>query len=234
MDATVNKKTYIRGDIFMIQKWISSILAGGFIAMGAMVYLSVPNALVGSLLFATGIFLVLNLHNMLFTRVCPLMVYVHQYNWGDMGIAWLGNGIGAFLAAWAVSLTRLGNTLGEAVADISETKLGDSPLSLFVLGIFCAFFVSFAVLVGAKQKQGSFGQIFYVWLFITAFVFCGFEHIVADMFYISCYALNYGVQVFDVAKVLVCVTAGNIAGGLFIAWAVRELDKNREQTLGVR
>ena len=29
MDATVNKKTYIRGDIFMIQKWISSILAGG-------------------------------------------------------------------------------------------------------------------------------------------------------------------------------------------------------------
>ena len=53
----------------------------------------------------------------------------------------------------------------------------------------------------------------------------------ADMFYISCYALNYGVQVPDVVKVLVCVTAGNIAGGLFIAWAVRELDRNREQAL---
>ena len=217
----------------MIQKWISSILAGVFISMGAMVYLSIPNTLVGSLLFSTGIFLVLNLHNMLFTRVCPVMVYARQYNWSDMGIAWLGNGIGAFLAAWAVSLTRLGNTLGEAVADIGEIKLGDSPLSLFVLGIFCAFFVSFAVLVGAKQKQGSFGQIFYVWLFITAFVFCGFEHIVADMFYISCYGLSYGVQVFDVVKVLTCVTAGNTAGGLFISWAVRELDKRREQTMDV-
>lgn len=54
-------------------KWVSSIMAGIFIAMGAMVYLSVPNTLIGSMLFATGIFLVLNLHNMLITRVCPLM-----------------------------------------------------------------------------------------------------------------------------------------------------------------
>lgn len=218
----------------MTQKWISSILAGVFIAMGAMVYMSIPNALAGSLFFATGIFLVLNLHNMLFTRVCPLMVYDHQYNWQDMGIAWLGNGIGAFLAAAAVSFTRFGSTLAEAVAEIGGTKLGDSPLSLFILGILCAFFVAFAVLVGAKQQQGSFGQIFYVWLFITAFVFCGFEHIVADMFYISCYALNYGAHVLDVIKVLVSVTAGNIAGGLFIAWAVRELDKNRVQAVSAR
>ena len=49
-------------------KWVSSIMAGIFIAMGAMVYLSVPNTLIGSMLFATGIFLVLNLHNMLITK----------------------------------------------------------------------------------------------------------------------------------------------------------------------
>ena len=136
----------------MIQKWISSILAGVFISMGAMVYLSIPNTLVGSLLFSTGIFLVLNLHNMLFTRVCPLMVYARQYNWSDMGIAWLGNGIGAFLAAWAVSLTRLGNTLGEAVADIGEIKLGDSPLSLFVLG-YSALFLSRLPYSWARNKS---------------------------------------------------------------------------------
>ena len=65
--------------IEMISKWISSIMAGAFISMGAMVYLSIPNAAVGSLFFAAGIFLVLNLHNMLFTRVCPLIVYDGQY-----------------------------------------------------------------------------------------------------------------------------------------------------------
>ena len=42
----------------MKEKWISSIMAGIFIAMGAMVYLSVPNNLIGSMFFATGIFLV--------------------------------------------------------------------------------------------------------------------------------------------------------------------------------
>ena len=207
----------------MMGKWISSVMAGVFIAMGAMVYLAIPNALVGSLFFSTGIFLVLNLHNMLFTRVCPLMVYNRGYNWGDAGIAWIGNGIGTFLAAWTISFTRFGDTLGEAVKKIGESKLGDSPLSLFILGIFCAFFVAFAVLVGAKYKQGSLGQIFYVWLFITAFVFCGFEHIVADMFYLSCCWLQYGIDGLEALKVLALVTAGNLAGGMFIAWAVRSL-----------
>ena len=218
----------------MMQKWVSSIMAGVFISMGAMVYLSIPNPLFGSLFFPTGIFLVLNLHNMLFTRVCPLLVYDQQYNWADMVIAWIGNGVGAFLTASAVSITRFGNTLGDAVKEIGETRLGDDPTSLFILGMLCAFFVAFAVLVGARQEQGSFGQIFYVWLFITAFVFCGFEHIVADMFYISCYALNYRVQAPDVIKVLVCVTAGNITGGLLIARVVRELDKSREKALNIR
>ena len=88
--------------------------------------------------------------------------------------------------------------------------------------------MAFAVLIGAKQEKGSFGQIFYVWLFITAFVYCGFEHIVADMFYLSCYALNFGSDILQVVKGLVCVTAGNLLGGLFIAWAVRKLDGKDE------
>ena len=54
----------------MKEKWISSIMAGIYIAMGAMVYLSISDKLAASLFFATGILLVLNLHNRLFTRVC--------------------------------------------------------------------------------------------------------------------------------------------------------------------
>ena len=209
-------------------KWISSIMAGIFIAMGAMVYLSVPNNLIGSMFFATGIFLVLNLHNMLITRVCPLMVYDHKYHWSDIGISWVGNGLGILIAALVVYFTRFESVISDPIKKIGETKLNDSPQSLFLLGILCACFVAFAVLIGAKQEKGSFGQIFYVWLFITAFVYCGFEHIVADMFYLSCYALNFGADILQVVKVLVCVTAGNLLGGLFIAWAVRKLDGKDE------
>ena len=209
----------------MKKKWISSIMAGIFISMGAMVYLAVPDTLVGSLFFSTGIFLVLNLHNMLITRVCPLSVYDHSYGWKDIGISWVGNGIGTLISAVIIFFSRFNSLIQESVRTIGETKLNDTPQSMFILGILCAWFVAFAVLIGAKQERGSFAQIFYVWLFITAFVFCGFEHIVADMFYISSYALNFGVDLLEVGKVLICVTAGNLVGGVIIASVIRELDQ---------
>ncbi len=90
----------------MKDKWISSVVAGVFISMGAMVYLIIPDTIVRSLFFATGILLVLNLHNMLVTRVCPLKVYDGSYGWGDIAIAWIGNGIGTAIAALAVHFTR--------------------------------------------------------------------------------------------------------------------------------
>ena len=83
----------------MKEKWMSSIMAGVFISMGAMTYLAIPNTLVSSLFFAVGILLVLNLHNMLVTRVCPLLVYDGRYGWGDVAIAWAGNGIGTLAVA---------------------------------------------------------------------------------------------------------------------------------------
>lgn len=208
----------------MREKWISSIMAGLFISMGAMTYLSISNTLIGSLFFSAGIFLVLNLHNMLITRVCPLMVYDRKYHWSDIVISWIGNGIGTLLTALVISFSRFEAVIREPIQRIGETKLNDTPQSLFILGILCACFVAFAVLIGAKYENGSFAQIFYVWLFITAFVFCGFEHIVADMFYLACYALKFGADILSVVKVLVFVTAGNLAGGLLIAWVVRKLD----------
>ncbi len=214
----------------MKEKWISSIMAGVFISLGAMTYLSIPNSLVGSLFFSTGIFLVLNLHNMLVTRVIPLMVYTGEYRWTDVIIGWCGNGIGALAAAGIIFVTRFNETIRDSVQRIGETRLNDSPQSLFLLGILCACFVAFAVLVGAIYDKGSVGQIFYVWLFITAFVFCGFEHIVADMFYMSCYTFNFGADPVSVVKVLFFVTAGNLAGGLLIAWLVRILHKNQTIT----
>lgn len=211
----------------MKEKWMNSVMAGVFISMGAMTYLAIPNTLVGSLFFAVGILLVLNLHNMLVTRVCPLLVYDGRYGWGDVAIAWAGNGIGTLAVAAAVQGTRFKETIREPLARISETKLQDEPLSLFILAVFCGFFVAFAVLIGARYENGSFAQIFYVWLFITAFVFCGFEHIVADMFYLSCCWLQFGINGLEALKVLAFVTAGNLAGGMFIAWAVRSLDQRK-------
>lgn len=213
----------------MKEKWISSVMAGIFIAMGAMVYLSIPNTIVASLFFSTGILLVLNLHNMLLTRVWPMTVYNGSYRLSDSVIAWVGNGIGTILVAVLIHFTRFEKGILEKIEGIGKTKLSDDPASLIILGVFCAMFVAFAVFVGGvKQKNGSFAQIFYVWLFITAFVFCGFEHIIADMYYLSVYILNFGALPMDVAKALICVTVGNLIGGGFVGYAVRKLEENQQ------
>lgn len=209
----------------MKEKWISSIIAGVYIAMGAMVYLSISDKIIASFFFSTGILLVLNLHNRLFTRVCPLGVYDRSYHFIDMAIAWIGNGIGTLLVAVLIHFTRFEAGILERVKEIVTPKIDDSPISLILLGIFCGLFVAFAVFVGGiRQKQGSFAQIFYVWLFITAFVFCGFEHIVADMYYLSVYGLNFSIAPDQILKVLVCVTIGNVIGGAAVGYSIRRLD----------
>lgn len=202
----------------MKTKLLSSIMAGAYISLGAMVYLMIPNQIVASLFFATGIFLVFNFKNMLFTRVCPLWIATGDYGPIDLVYAWVGNGIGAFLVALLSHFSRFEGKITERLIPICESKIADSPLSLFIMGIFCAVFVSYAVLTGRKHPTGSFAQIFYVWLFITAFVFCGFDHIVANMYYLSAYSLATGFDAAGVAKVFLCVTLGNIAGGVLIGY----------------
>lgn len=64
-------------------------------------------------------------------------------------------------------------------------------------------------------------------------MFCGFEHIVADMFYLSCYVLYFEADILSVVKVLFFVSAGNMTSGLLIACAVRCLDrKNGKEDIG--
>ena len=214
----------------MKEKWISSIMAGIYIAMGAMVYLSISDKLAASLFFATGILLVLNLHNRLFTRVCPLFAYNGSYRPGDLFIAWIGNGIGTALVAILIHFTRFEAGILGRIEEIVIPKLADSPVSLTILGLFCALFVAFAVFVGGiRQKQGTFAQIFYVWLLITAFVFCGFEHIIADMYYLSVYVLNFGTSIGDVLKVLLFVTLGNVIGGIAAGYFVQNLERESHE-----
>lgn len=198
------------------EKFFSAIMVGGYISLGAMTYLMIPNAMVGSLFFATGIFLVFNFNNMLFTRVCPLTAATGEYNFMDWLCAWIGNAIGAFLVATLAHFSRFEGKIAERLQSVGQLKLDDNFISLTIMGFFCAVLVSYAVLVGKKYKTGSFPQIFLVWLFITAFVFCGFDHIVANMYYLSAYTWAFGADPLKIIISLVAVTLGNAIGGLFI------------------
>lgn len=199
----------------MKDKFFHSVMAGIYIALGGMTYLAIPDPVIGAMFFSLGIFLVINYSNMLFTRVVPLSDSTCEYHYLDCAVAWIGNGIGAFIIATAAHFTRFEGKIAERLAGVVETKLNDTPLSLFIMGIFCAIFVSYAVFSVKKKALSSGIQVFLVWLLITAFVFGGYDHIVANFYYLSAYGWAAGFQdAGPVIKVLAAVTLGNVAGGL--------------------
>ena len=98
-------------------------------------------------------------------------------------------------------------------------------MNAFVLGIFCNLMVCIAV-YQANTAQDTAGKVLAIFFPIMGFVLAGFEHCVADMYYvpagifaymnpagINVALLNFGDFIF---ANLIPVTLGNIVGGVAV------------------
>ncbi|MBO0475653.1 formate/nitrite transporter family protein [Vagococcus sp. DIV0080] len=204
-------------------------------------------ALAGAI-FGTGLMLVVLAGGELFTgnTLILLSVLDKKVTWVEMCRNWLvvylGNLLGSlfivFLIIESGQLSSSENLLGAMTIKIAIGKVKLSFLQGIVLGIMCNWLVCLAVWLayGALDMTGKIVAIFFpIWLFITS----GFEHSIANMYYIpvgilakqqSSYyekALSLGVskdtldslnwQSFFLRNLLP-VTIGNIIGGtVFVA-----------------
>lgn len=203
-------------------------------------------ALAGAI-FGTGLMLVLLAGGELFTGNTLIVVGVLQgkikiskmlRNWF---FVYLGNFIGSVLIAYMMVQAGLFNSgangLGAITIKIASYKVGLSFMSAFYLGIMCNWLVCLAVWMsyGAKDVVGKIFAIFFpIWLFITS----GFEHSIANMYYIPAgilaktnpawaeasqltaeqlSKLNWGT--FFVNN-LIPVTLGNIIGGVLFVGGI--------------
>ena len=83
-------------------------------------------------------------------------------------------------------------------------------------GILCYILVVLAVWM-ATSAQDIISKIFACWFPIMLFVLCGFEHSVANMYFIPVgMLLGANVSVGACVTNLICVTIGNIIGGAII------------------
>ena len=136
-------------------------------------------------------------------------------NWG---VVWVANLIGAVLLAFLLSQSGLYNEamVTKAIA-IAEAKASIPLLPVIIRAILCNVLVVLAVWMASGSKD-IIGKIFAIWFPIMLFVFAGFEHSVANMFYIPmgilCGAdITWG-QAF--LNNIIPVTIGNIIGGAII------------------
>ena len=191
-----------------IKMFLLAIGAGLAISIGGTVYLSVDNKIIGSLLFAVGLYAIVLNGLFLYTgKVGYLVDQSDKIEYlGLLAITWIGNLAGTWIGAVAVLNTRIQGIRENAVG-ICETKLADGPLSIFLLAIFCGILMYIAV-DGFREKENPL----ILFICVSVFILSGFEHCIANMFYFSI----AGAWSLKTIVYLIIMTLGNSLGGVLI------------------
>lgn len=199
-------------------------LAGAFIAFAG-VAASIGGALGGKLASATifpiGLTMVLLAGSELFTGNCLFLMPLLRRNItaGHMLRNWvavyLGNLLGSVAVAFLVVQCGALDGIAEAAVAAAVTKAA-LPFGVALLrGVLCNFLVCLAVWM-AFCAQSAGGKVVSLFGPIFLFVLCGFEHSVANMYYIPAgifLAENGEMTWLSLWQNLLPVTLGNMLGG---------------------
>lgn len=177
------------------------VLGGMFIACGAssssVAMHNISNVglarLVAGAVFPVGLIMIVFIGGELFTGDCLMIngVLDKRYSvWSMLRvllIVWFSNLIGsvviAFLAYAAGQYNFTNGLLGAFTIKVALGKVNLSFGTAFASGIACNVFVCAAVLMAAAAKDIE-GKVWAIFFPILAFVVSGYEHCVANMYYI--------------------------------------------------
>ena len=197
----------------ILSQLVNGVIAGMMIGIGGCVSLSCDNKYIGALLFSLGLFAIVQFGFGLYTgRVgyVPLRkpVYLLECLWTI-----IGNALGTFIDAALLRLTRIAPAITEKALASVEVKLDDPPLSAFVLAVFCGILMFLAVDNAriSREEGGHIEKTLGILFCVMVFILCGFNHCIADMFYLF---LTGGIT--RAGLYLPVVILGNSLGGMLI------------------
>lgn len=181
--------------------FLYSIPAGVFIGIGGGSSCLCGNNFLGAFLFCVGLYAICcSGMNLVTGRAGYLVDEMNTSYVGSLLVMFVGNYIGA--AGCAVLIRLASPRIIEATVSIVQTRMTQSVVQTYVSGLLCGVIVHFAVW---KYRQD--GSPLGIFLAIPAFILCGFEHCVADMFYF-CAAGQ-----FHLGHIII-VAFGNIIGAM--------------------
>ena len=203
--------------------FLNALLAGLFIGMAGTVYLAVPNANLGAFLFAFALMTILCYGFKLFTGAIGYLMTQKRADifsyFITLILIWLGNLGGCFAVGSLVRSTRTFALIESRVMNVCNAKLNDDPASLLILAFFCGILMYLAVETYRRKELGDIFRFAAVFLCVSIFILCGFEHCIANMFYFSA----AGVWSIKTLLTVLLMTLGNSLGG----WLLPLADKFR-------
>ena len=236
------------------------ILAGVYIGFGAQIATTVATTtgkylgfgvtkfLAGSV-FSVGLMLVVIAGAELFTgnNLIIKSVLKGEVTWAQLIKSWviiyIANFIGSMIVVLIVYKSGLfasaGNQLGATALKIAAAKVNLTFGAAFFRGILCNWLVCLAVWLCIASKD-VISKIFACYFPIMTFVACGYEHSIANMYFIpvglmiksgapASFWTNIGMTATDFSNLtwsnmlinnLIPVTLGNIIGGTFLVGIV--------------
>ncbi len=203
--------------------------------------------------FPVGLIIIVLTGAELFTgdaMLAPMAAFIHKISWASVINLWIwvyiGNLVGSIvyayimaygpLTGWSAAGVGSVNAFGLSAVSIAIGKVSyvgmAATWSCFLKAIGCNWLVNLAVLLGICADD-LIGKFFGIWFPIMAFVSTGFEHCVANMYFIPAGLMTAPfLSAEQIATIgadklasltwvtlwtnnLIVVTIGNIVGGLF-------------------
>ena len=246
-----------------LKLFMLAILAGFFIGLGGAVTniasstISNPSVtkIVNGMLFPFGLIMVLLTGSELFTGNCLITISLLEKRATFLGmlrnlfIVYIGNFVGAVLLAYACVYSGQISFSISATFKTAAAKCSLNFSNAIIFGILCNILVCVGVMCGLCGKSIT-GRSVGAYIPIAFFVICGFEHCIANMYYIPAglfakiipeyleAATKNGINLTNLTwkNFLVCnllpVTIGNIIGGCIFSaliWAGHSKKKEYHQ-----
>ena len=212
----------------LFKAFYKGILAGLAIGLGGFLYVIMfhllPNEygkVLGSLLFSVGLFLVCTFYLTLYTGKIGLIYEKKQEKsfYISLPIMLLGNAIGAFALGYACYFIFRQTSVMVAVNYVCLTRTTlDSfkdYLMCMINSFLCGLCVYLAVKAFTLNRLKPLGILLLVF-FVFTFVFCGFQHCIANMFY---FGFGNHMSWNTLFNLLICITFnsfGPIIGVLLV------------------
>ena len=224
------------GIVYSAAQITAGAVPGGFASAG------MAQLILGAV-FPVGLIITVLTGAELFTgdaMLAPMAAFIHKITWGQVINLWIwvyiGNLIGSIVWAYIcangpfVSFDAAGtgtvSAFGMRALAIACAKVSYVGMmgmwSAFLKAIACNWLVNLAILLGICSDD-MVGKFFGIWFPIMAFVSSGFEHSIANMYFIPAGIMTAGLT--NTATTanwvnmwtanVIPVTIGNIVGGLF-------------------
>lgn len=252
------KSAVAKANLPLAKMILLGMMAGAFIAFGGaassvaahgVADVGLARSIAGAI-FPVGLMLVVFTGSELFTGNSLMIMAVIDKKITllkmirNLVVVYFANFIGALIIDVLVFLSGQfdfsGGGLGAYTIKVALAKTSIAPVTAVISGILCNILVCLAIVLAGTAKD-SIGRIFGIFFPIAAFVVCGFEHCVANMFYIPAGMLAatntayvqkaqelYGITAqqcsslthFAGTESLLFVTIGNIIGGVLFVGVV--------------